>query len=96
MKKIFIIVIRLYQKIISAYSYISCRYSPTCSNYSIEAINQHGIIVGLILLVKRLCKCVFFNKMAYDPVPSNKKTVSQLFIQMFHVKHLNKFKLGKE
>ena len=90
MKKIFIHPIILYQKIISANSYISCRYSPSCSNYAIEAIHKLGVIIGLFVSIKRLSRCVFFSQMSYDPVPSNKKIALQLFISMFHVKHTNK------
>jgi uncharacterized protein len=96
MRKIFINLIIFYQKIISSNSYISCRYSPSCSNYSIQAINKFGVIIGLFLSTKRLSRCVFFSRMSYDPVPSNKKITLQVFISMFHVKHTNKNRLGKE
>jgi uncharacterized protein len=64
MKKITIILIKLYQKIISpAYSWIfknyfhGCRFYPSCSEYTIQAINKYGALKGLFLGFKRILKC---------------------------------------
>lgn len=61
--------IRLYQLSISPLFPASCRFYPTCSNYTIEAINKHGAFKGLLLGVKRILKCHPFHNGGYDPVP---------------------------
>lgn len=69
MKYIFVKLIRFYQLAISPLFPASCRFYPTCSNYSIEAINKHGAIKGIFLGIKRILKCHPFHKGGYDPVP---------------------------
>ncbi len=68
-KHIFIIPIRLYQWCISPFLPNSCRYTPTCSQYGIEAIEKHGIFKGGFLLIKRLLRCNPWGGHGYDPVP---------------------------
>lgn len=70
MKKIIIKIIKNYQKI-PFKSHDSCKYIPTCSNYMIEALEEHGLVKGLYLGMKRLLKCNPFtkNEYKYDPVP---------------------------
>ncbi len=69
MKKIFIFFIKLYQKTpLSCHA--SCRHIPTCSNYTIEALETHGLIKGSILSMKRILRCNPFGTSGYDPVPS--------------------------
>ena len=46
-----------------------CRYTPTCSNYMIEAIEVHGTLKGLILGMKRIFRCNPLGGKGYDPVP---------------------------
>ena len=65
----FIFIIKVYQKFISPVLLPSCRFSPTCSQYSIEAINKHGFLKGLWLSLKRILKCHPFGGSGYDPVP---------------------------
>lgn len=68
MKYLLIDCIRLYQKIpFSMHS--SCRYTPTCSNYAIEAIEKYGIFKGSYLSIKRILRCNPFGSFGYDPVP---------------------------
>ncbi|HEX5351802.1 MAG TPA: membrane protein insertion efficiency factor YidD [Trichococcus sp.] len=69
MKKIFIGLIRGYQKVISPLFPPSCRYYPTCSNYSVQAIQKHGAIKGSIMGISRILRCHPFVKGGYDPVP---------------------------
>lgn len=69
MKKLFILPIRLYQKLISPLKPPSCRFYPTCSNYGIEAIEKHGIFKGGYLTINRILRCQPFCKGGYDPVP---------------------------
>ena len=69
MKKIFIVLIRGYQKFISPLFPPSCRYYPTCSNYSVQAIQKHGAIKGSLMGIARILRCHPFVKGGYDPVP---------------------------
>ncbi len=68
MSRVYIIVIRGYQLFISPLFPPQCRFDPSCSNYTIEAIEQHGSLVGLYCGLKRLLKCHPFNSGGYDPV----------------------------
>ena len=68
MKKILIKMIRLYQKIPGEF-HNNCNFTPTCSNYAIEALKKHGTIKGLTLTIKRIIKCNPWGTYGYDPVP---------------------------
>jgi len=65
----FIALIKLYQWIISPLLKPSCRYTPTCSQYGLEAFKIHGPIKGLWLTVKRISRCHPWGGHGYDPVP---------------------------
>jgi uncharacterized protein len=67
--KFFCILIRFYQICISPLFPSSCRFTPTCSAYALEAIKKYGPIKGIALSIKRIIKCNPFNKGGYDPVP---------------------------
>ena len=69
MKKLFILPIRFYQKVISPLKPPSCRFYPTCSNYGIEDIEKHGVLKGGYLTINRILRCQPFCKGGYDPVP---------------------------
>ncbi|MDD2481016.1 MAG: membrane protein insertion efficiency factor YidD [Lutispora sp.] len=69
MKHFIIFLIKIYQLIISPMSPGKCRFVPTCSNYTIEAVKKYGGIKGTILGIKRVLKCNPFNPGGYDPVP---------------------------
>lgn len=68
MKKIFISLIKFYQKIFSPLFPPSCRYYPTCSEYSAQAISKHGVLKGLIKTTWRILRCNPFSKGGYDPI----------------------------
>jgi hypothetical protein len=68
MRKVFILVIKLYKKIISPLLPPSCRFYPTCSEYSIQALEKYGVIKGAAKSVWRVLRCNPFNKGGYDPV----------------------------
>jgi len=61
--------IRLYQFAISPLLGVACRYEPTCSRYSYEAIETHGVRRGLALTVRRLARCRPGGGSGFDPVP---------------------------
>ena len=70
--------IYLYKFLISPLLPHVCRFTPTCSNYAIEAIKQFGVIKGGILGIKRICRCTPNNKKyGYDPLPINIKGESK-------------------
>ena len=66
---IILFLIWLYQKTVSQFLPPACRFSPSCSNYMLQAINQYGVGKGIILGVKRIFKCHPFSKTSgWDPV----------------------------
>jgi len=67
--KIMIAFIRFYQLAISPYLPPSCRYTPTCSSYGLEAIRKHGPFKGGWLALKRIASCHPWGGSGYDPVP---------------------------
>ena len=73
MKKIFIFLIKFYQKFISPFLGKNCRFYPTCSCYGIEALEKHGFLKGIYLTVKRILKCNPFNEGGVDLVPEKFK-----------------------
>lgn len=64
--------IRLYQKFLSPITGGNCRFTPSCSHYSIEAYEKHGFFYATWLMIKRLFKCNPWGPMGYDPVPEPK------------------------
>lgn len=69
LKKLFIFLIRFYQKYISPMKRTKCPYCPTCSAYALEAVQKHGAIKGGALTAWRLIRCNPFSRGGYDPVP---------------------------
>jgi putative membrane protein insertion efficiency factor len=65
----FIALIKLYQWIVSPVLGPKCRFTPTCSQYAIEALKKHGVFKGLWLTVRRLSRCHPWGGHGYDPVP---------------------------
>ncbi len=72
-EKIFILFIKFYQLSISPLLGSNCRYNPTCSQYTIDAIKTWGPIKGTWLGAKRISKCHPFGGHGYDPVPEKKE-----------------------
>ncbi|MBP3387062.1 MAG: membrane protein insertion efficiency factor YidD [Clostridia bacterium] len=73
MKYIFIFFIKLYRKFISPLKKPSCRFTPTCSQYALEAFREHGAIYGLFLTCDRILRCNPYSLGGYDPVPLRAK-----------------------
>ncbi|MBU0573750.1 MAG: membrane protein insertion efficiency factor YidD [Candidatus Margulisiibacteriota bacterium] len=73
LSKLLISFIRFYQKnlspIIHRGAFSGCRYSPTCSEYAIQAVNKFGLIKGIFLSCWRVMRCHPFAKGGFDPVP---------------------------
>ncbi len=67
--KFFCLLIRFYQICISPLFPKSCRFTPTCSAYALEAIQKYGPFKGLSLSVKRIIRCNPYTQGGYDPVP---------------------------
>ncbi len=66
---ILLIPVRFYQWVISPMTGPSCRYTPTCSAYSVQALKKHGPFKGLWLATKRILSCNPWGGSGYDPVP---------------------------
>lgn len=65
----FIFLVRLYQVVLSPLTPATCRFEPTCSSYTIEALKKHGLFKGGWLAIKRILSCHPWGKSGYDPVP---------------------------
>ena len=73
MKKIILLLIRFYQKYISIFLGKNCRFIPTCSAYTYEAIERFGVLKGGFLGIKRILKCHPWHPGGFDPVPKKNK-----------------------
>ena len=69
MKRLFVFLIRVWQRTFSAVLPPSCRFTPSCSQYGIEAIQKYGAFKGGWLTIKRIGRCHPFHPGGYDPVP---------------------------
>jgi putative membrane protein insertion efficiency factor len=68
----FVFLIRVYQVAISPLLPSACRYTPTCSQYTLEALKTHGLFYGGWLGIKRIVSCNPWGGRGYDPVPQKK------------------------
>lgn len=68
MKKLILSIINLYRKYVSPMRAPCCIYSPTCSQYAIDAISKYGALKGGFLAIKRILRCNPFSKGGFDPV----------------------------
>jgi putative membrane protein insertion efficiency factor len=69
MKYVLIVLIRIYQRLLSPFLPPSCRFVPSCSQYGLEAVSHYGFFKGGWLAVRRLLRCNPLNPGGYDPVP---------------------------
>jgi len=68
MNRVIIAIIKGYQILLSPIFPPSCRFTPTCSNYTIEAVKRYGVFKGLGMGLWRVLRCNPFSKGGYDPV----------------------------
>ncbi len=69
MKKILILLVKFYQMCLSPFFVSRCRYTPTCSMYTIECLEKYGILKGFWLGIKRISKCRPGSQGGFDPIP---------------------------
>jgi uncharacterized protein len=69
MRGVILLFIMFYQRVISPCKPRTCRYYPTCSQYTYQAIQKFGLIKGIYYGIKRILRCHPFHKGGYDPVP---------------------------
>lgn len=69
MKYLFIGIVKAYQYLLSPWLPPACRFTPTCSEYALQAFKKHGTLKGLWLSVKRISKCHPWGGHGHDPVP---------------------------
>jgi putative membrane protein insertion efficiency factor len=74
MQKILIGFIKVYRMVLSPFVGQHCRFTPTCSEYAMQAINEHGSLRGSWLAVRRLSRCHPFHTGGWDPVPQKENT----------------------
>lgn len=69
LRRIATLPIRAYRRFVSPFTPAICRFSPTCSQYAVEAIERRGLVRGTLLALWRILRCHPFCKGGYDPVP---------------------------
>lgn len=67
--RVLVALIRVYQRWLSPLKPPSCRYSPTCSQYAVEAVTRYGAVRGMWLAARRVARCHPLARGGYDPVP---------------------------
>ncbi|HZK24494.1 MAG TPA: membrane protein insertion efficiency factor YidD [Oscillospiraceae bacterium] len=77
MQRLLLLFIRFYRKFLSPFKTASCRFTPTCSQYAKEAIEQYGAARGLWLAIKRLSRCHPLHPGGYDPVDEHEKEAKE-------------------
>jgi len=70
LRRFLIALVRFYQRAVSPFTPSACRYTPTCSEYARQALEDHGLLAGGWLAVRRVFRCHPWGGHGYDPVPS--------------------------
>jgi putative membrane protein insertion efficiency factor len=84
MQRLLIALVKGYRLILSPWLGSACRFEPTCSVYSIQALQQHGAGAGSWLTLARLVRCQPWCQGGHDPVPSEAPRASRLFSRLLH------------
>ena len=79
MRRLLMALVRGYQLLLSPWLGGSCRFEPTCSNYSLQALQQHGAAAGSYLTLKRIARCHPWCDGGHDPVPAELPRELRLF-----------------
>lgn len=69
MKRVLLLIVKAYQRLISPMFPPTCRFSPSCSQYSYEAISKYGVVRGVWMSIRRIGRCNPWHSGGYDPVP---------------------------
>lgn len=72
--RVVVALVHTYQLLLSPFLGGACRFEPSCSNYAVTAIEQHGLIAGGRLAVRRVLKCHPFGPHGLDPVPGDSRS----------------------
>lgn len=75
MKRVMLASLRFYKRRISPLLPPACKYTPTCSEYAMQAVERYGAVYGGYLAARRLLRCHPFAKGGYDPVPERVDTI---------------------
>ena len=78
MRRLLMALVRGYQLLLSPWLGGSCRFEPTCSNYSLQALQQHGAAAGSYLTLRRIARCHPWCDGGHDPVPRELRLFSRL------------------
>lgn len=84
MRRWLIALVKGYRLLLSPWLGSACRFEPTCSVYSIQALEQHGAGAGTWLTMARLARCQPWCQGGHDPVPPEAPRVSRLFSRLVH------------
>ncbi|GAX01049.1 hypothetical protein C5L25_000257 [Secundilactobacillus silagei JCM 19001] len=89
MKRLLMMLVRGYQRFISPLFPPTCRYSPTCSAYTLKALQKHGAIKGTLMGAARILRCNPFVHGGYDPVPDHFSLRRNKKAEMAYLKEMN-------
>ena len=81
MKMLLLVLLRAYQLAVSPFLGPNCRFYPSCSEYAVEAVREHGALKGSALAAKRLCKCHPLHAGGVDPVPPKSANTSSTTVR---------------
>ena len=64
-----VVTVRAYQLLLSPFAGGACRFTPSCSEYAVEALTEHGVVKGTLLAIRRVGRCHPLGRSGFDPVP---------------------------
>lgn len=79
LRRVYLVPVLLYRRFVSPYKGVpSCRFTPTCSKYAVDAVTEWGIVIGTVMTAWRVVRCNPFSAGGYDPVPTKKEVADKL------------------